>query len=77
MAKLSKNPEATVAQAQESEQKAHKIHAIADELHKKMEKLHMNTIAARKRAHATRERLKAARRSTGKLFPGRKRGEDI
>jgi|GraSoiStandDraft_45_1057281.scaffolds.fasta_scaffold455368_2 hypothetical protein len=77
MPNLKKNAKPMVVRAEESEQKAHKIHEMADELHQKMKKLHMDTIAARERAHTTREKLKAVRSSIGKSLARRKNGKEL
>jgi hypothetical protein len=68
MAKLESNSKTVADAAKKSEKKAHKIHAIADELHKKMEKLHMETIAAHERARATRKKLDARESQAKKPF---------
>ena len=54
------------------EKRASENHALADKLHKKMEKLHIDTAATRERACATRKRVQAARIQDGKRS-GRKR----
>jgi hypothetical protein len=68
MAKPEINSKTVADEAKKSEQKAHKIHAIADELHKKMEKLHMETIATRERAQAALKKRDARKSQAKKAF---------
>ena len=53
MAKLDKERRLVAERVKKFEKTAHEIHVMADKLHKKMEKLHRETIATRAHAKGT------------------------
>lgn len=62
-----------VARVKKFEKTAHEIHDMADKLHKKMEKLHLDTIATRNRARTARENAEAKSKGAQKLTAPRSR----
>ncbi len=59
MTKLDKERKVIAARVKKFEQTTHEIHEMADQLHKKMEQLHLETVATRERARTARKRTEA------------------
>jgi hypothetical protein len=55
------------------EKTAHEIHEMADKLHKKMEQLHLETIATRDRARVAREKAESPSTEAQKISVKRHR----
>lgn len=67
MSKLDKQSRLVADRVKKFEKTAHEIHQMADELHKKMEKLHLETIATRERARTARQNVQGESKGTRKL----------
>lgn len=64
---LDENRKLVADRVKKFEQAAHEIHELADKMNKKMEELHMETVATRDRARAAREQ---AEKTTGSVKSG-------
>ena len=73
MTKLDKERRLVADRVKKFEKTAHEIHQMADKLHKKMEELHVETIAPRERARRAREQAELQGTAARKLSTKRER----
>lgn len=73
MTKLDKERRLVADRVKKFEKTAHEIHQMADKLHKKMEELHVETIATRERARRAREQAELQGTAARKLSTKRER----
>ena len=73
MTKLDKERRLVADQVKRFEKTTREIHDLADRLHRKMEKVHLETVATRERARVAREHAEAKSTDARKLIASRPR----
>jgi hypothetical protein len=71
--KLDKERRIVADRVKKFEKTAHEIHQMADKLHKKMEELHLETVATRERARKAREEAELRGTAAQKLSAKKER----
>ena len=73
MTKLDKERRLVADRVKKFEKTAHEIHVMADKLHKKMQQIHLETVATRDRARAAREQAESRSAAARKIAAKRDR----